>query len=236
MPARPAPRSPAASHTRRRSWERQRETSPLCAPGRAGTAQRLLGRPSFPGRQPRGRAGGTSPSHLPRPHAATSCRTVGSSICPHEQRIKVPGPCETSAGGATATAAALSGGAMAGIGAIPPARASLALVVKRRPPAISPMSLPAVKGPKPRSISRVSIARVPRRRMCVANRSGLTPRESRPSARSGSVSVRSIWPPGRAAVVTGDHRLMAFRRRSELGRSSTLGTAWITARSRWTSA
>jgi hypothetical protein len=40
---------------------------------------------------------------------------------------------------------------LAGIGAMPPARASLASVAKRSAPAISPTSLAAVSGPQPRS-------------------------------------------------------------------------------------
>jgi hypothetical protein len=42
---------------------------------------------------------------------------------------------------------------LAGIGAIPAARASLASVAKRPAPAISPTSLAAVSGPHPRSAS-----------------------------------------------------------------------------------
>jgi hypothetical protein len=42
---------------------------------------------------------------------------------------------------------------LTGIGAIPPARASLVSVANRCAPAISPMSLPAVGGPKPGSAS-----------------------------------------------------------------------------------
>ena len=41
-----------------------------------------------------------------------------------------------------------------GIGAMPAARASLASVANRPAPAISPMSLAAVSGPKPGSVSR----------------------------------------------------------------------------------
>jgi hypothetical protein len=42
---------------------------------------------------------------------------------------------------------------LTGIGAIPPARASLASLAKRCAPAISPISLPAASGPKPGSAS-----------------------------------------------------------------------------------
>jgi hypothetical protein len=42
---------------------------------------------------------------------------------------------------------------LTGIGAMPPARASLASLAKRWAPAISPISLPAVNGPKPGSAS-----------------------------------------------------------------------------------
>src|SRR4051812_1517263 len=42
---------------------------------------------------------------------------------------------------------------LTGIGAMPPARASLASLENRATPAISPMSLPAVNGPKPGSAS-----------------------------------------------------------------------------------
>jgi hypothetical protein len=93
------------------SWERQRETA-ICAS--------VLEWRSVPwidllsGRQPRRRPGGTSPSHLPGPRAATSYRTVGPSICPHEQPIKVPGGARRRPGGRAATAAPLSGGALAG--------------------------------------------------------------------------------------------------------------------------
>ena len=45
-----------------------------------------------------------------------------------------------------------------GIGAIPPARASLASLEKRCAPAISPISLPAVNGPKPGSESSCGAA------------------------------------------------------------------------------
>src|SRR4051794_30608977 len=88
MPVLPAPRSPAASNTRRRSWERQgrRAHVRLSALGR----RKRPGSTSFPAASRKPGSAGRIRRTLPRPRAA-SCRTGGPSICPDEQPIKVPG-------------------------------------------------------------------------------------------------------------------------------------------------